>query len=131
MMIDGKNDGKNDEKTLLRVPVDLPELDEAEIELALSHKNQSWAHGFMLSKLNGGAEFLGGVGINLQKVSDDVVRCVAVVSDDYCFWSLMMMKKTFEAASVELELDPYTVVIPYTPADDEDEADENSGVEVA
>ena len=113
------------------VPRDLPELDEVDVKAALSHENLSWAHGFMNAYRVGQTQWLGSIGVNIQKVTEDTVRCVAVVDHGFSFAGLMMLKMSFEAANMELELAPYTLVIPYIPVDDVESSESASGLEVA
>ena len=108
----------------------LPELNEEDANNAVSHQQLSWAHGFMKNYNDGVTHFMKDVGVQLQKVTEDTVRCVAVVDHPYCLSSLAMVVLAFERAGVELQVDPYTVVIPYEPREEED-TEEAAGVEVA
>ena len=126
------NKNNNTQETAPReVPRDLPELDEVDVKAALSHENLSWAHGFMNAYRVGQTQWLGSIGVNIQKVTEDTVRCVAVVDHGFSFAGLMMLKMSFEAANIELELAPYTLVIPYIPVDDVESSESASGLEVA
>jgi len=108
----------------------LPELNEEDANNAVSHQQLSWAHGFMENYNDGVTHFMKDVGVNLQKVTADTVRCVAVVDHPYCLSSLAMVALAFERAGIELQVDPYTVVIPYEPRE-EGATKEAAGVEVA
>ena len=121
---------KKEEKTT--VADRLPELDEADANNAVSHQQLSWAHGFMDNHLDGEMLYMK-TGVHLQKVTEDEARCIAVVDHSYCLASLAMVVLAFERAGVELQVDPYTVVIPYKPREegDTEEAVEDVGVEVA
>ena len=112
-------------------PRDLPELEEVDVVAALSHQNLSWAHKFMDVYRVGQTFWLEDEGVHLQKVTEDAVRCVAVVDHGVSFAALMMMKMTFEAANIELELAPYTLVIPYIPAVEVETSESAPGLEVA
>jgi len=126
------NKNNNTQETAPReVPRDLPELDEVDVKAALSHENLSWAHGFMNAYRVGQTQWLGSIGVNIQKVTEDTVRCVAVVDHGFSFAGLMMLKMSFEAANIELELAPYTLVIPYIPVDDVESSESATGLEVA
>ena len=56
-------------------------------------------------------------------INETTSRCVAVVDHPYCYSSLAMMALSFEKAGVDLQVDPYTVVIPYEPRDEEEVAE--------
>jgi hypothetical protein len=123
---------KNNEQTttkVLSIPKDLPELSDSNVEFAQSHNSLSWAHSFMIERKSGQTHWLNDVGIHLQKVDDNVVRCIAVVSHPYCFANLNMLKLTFETANMRLEVEPYTLVIPYTPKE-KNSSEEGPGLEV-
>lgn len=125
------NKNNNTQETAPReVPRDLPELDEVDVKAALSHENLSWAHGFMNAYRVGQTQWLGSIGVHIQKVTEDTVRCVAVVDHGFSFAGLMMLKMSFEAANIELELAPYTLVIPYIPVDDVEGSESTPGLEV-
>ena len=126
------NKNNNIQETAPReVPRDLPELEEVDVVAALSHQNLSWAHKFMDVYRVGQTFWLENEGIHLQKVTENAVRCVAVVDHGVSFAALMMMKMTFEAANMELELAPYTLVIPYIPAVEVESSESAPGLEVA
>ena len=129
-----KNMNKNEEtqETVAReVPKDLPELEDVDIQAALSHQNLSWAHGFMNDYKAGQTLWLSSIGVHIQKVNENTVRCVAVVDHGYSFAGLMMMKMSFEAVNITFELPPYTLVIPYVPANDVASSENEPGLEVA
>ena len=126
------NEKDNTQETAPReVPRDLPELDEVDVKAALSHENLSWAHGFMNVYEVGQTQWLNSIGVHIQKVTENTVRCVAVVDHGFSFAGLMMLKMSFEAANIELELAPYTLVIPYIPVDDVESSESTPGLEVA
>ena len=97
------NEKNTQERKQLELPRDLPELDEVDVEAALSHENLSWTHGFMSAHKVGQMQWLDSIGVQIQKVTDDTVRCVAVVDHGFCFAGLMMLKMSFKAANIELE----------------------------
>lgn len=126
------NKNNNTQETAPReVPRDLPELEEVDVVAALSHQNLSWAHRFMDAHRVGQSFWLDDEGVHLQKVTENAVRCIAVVDHGVSFAALMMMKMTFEAANIELELAPYTLVIPYIPAVEVESSESAPGLEVA
>ena len=131
IMNESNKNNKTQETAPREVPRDLPELDEVDVTAALSHENLSWAHGFMDAYRVGQTQWLGSIGVHIQKVTEDTVRCVAVVDHGFSFAGLMMLKMSFEAANIELELAPYTLVIPYIPVDDAESSESAPGLEVA
>ncbi len=131
IMNESNKNNKTQETAPREVPRDLPELDEVDVISALSHENLSWAHGFMNAYRVGQTQWLGSIGVHIQKVTEDTVRCVAVVDHGFSFAGLMMLKMSFEAANIELELAPYTLVIPYIPVDDVESSESTPGLEVA
>ena len=110
----------------------LPELNEVDANNAVSHQQLSWVHGFMDNHKDGQMHFITDCGVHLQKVTEEAVRCIAVVDHPYCFSTLAMVVLAFERSGVELQVDPYTVVTPYEPREEEDteEAVGDAGVEV-
>ena len=126
------NEKDNTQETAPReVPRDLPELDEVDVKAALSHENLSWAHGFMNVYEVGQTQWLNSIGVHIQKVTENTVRCVAVVDHGFSFAGLMMLKMSFEAANITFELAPYTLVIPYVPVNDVESSESTPGLEVA
>ena len=109
----------------------LPPLDEEEMQWATSHHYRQYAHGFMADHKDGQATFFHKLGVNFQRVDETMVRCVSVVDHPFCFTRLASMKVTFESAGIEVQLDPYTVVIPYEEPPEEEPQEEVVGVEVA
>ena len=113
-------------ETMTIVMERLPELDKEETSTAL--ENTRWAAGFVGAPL--GAIY-NDAGVDLQVVSTRTVRCLAVADHPYCFRTLAMMALSFETAGVELEVDPYTVVRPLPPEEEQrEEEPEDAGLEV-
>ena len=84
----------------------LPELDEVDANIAVSHQQLSWAHGFMDNHKDGQMHFIKDCGVHLQKVTEEAVRGMAVVDHPYCFSTLAMVTLAFERAGIELQVDP-------------------------
>ena len=124
------DDEKEDVTMNENVACRLPELGEEHASRALSHQQLSWCHGFMDNHKDGQMFFVESCGIHLQRVNETASRCVAVVDHPYCYSTLAMMTLSFEKAGIDLQVDPYTVVIPYEPRDEE-EVPHEAGVEVA
>jgi len=120
---------ENEDEITMNVTGRLPELDEEHASMALSHQQLSWCHGFMDNHKDGQMFFVESCGIHLQRVNETASRCVAVVDHPYCYSTLAMMTLSFEKAGIDLQVDPYTVVIPYEPRNEE-EVPHEAGVEV-
>ena len=121
-----KENNTEQNETMTIVMERLPELDEEETSTALD--NTRWAAGFVGAPL--GAIY-NDAGVDLQVVSTRTVRCLAVADHPYCFRTLAMMALSFETAGVELEVDPYTVVRPLPPDEEQrEEEPEDAGLEV-
>ena len=125
------NNNDIQETVTREVPRDLPELEEVDIQAALSHQNLSWVHGYMNDYKVGQTLWLNSIGVHIQKVNEDTVRCIAVVDHGYSFAGLMMMKMSFEAVNITFELTPYTLVIPYVPVNEVASSESGPGLEVA
>ena len=109
----------------------LPELDEEHASMALSHSSLAWCHGFMENHKDGQMFYMESCGLHLQRVNETASRCVAVVDHSYCYSTLAMITLSFEKAGIDLQVDPYTVVIPYEPSGEEEAPHPHeAGVEV-
>jgi len=128
MKMEMEKTSEKEEKTT--VADRLPELNEADANNAVSHQQLSWAHGFMDNHKDGQMHFIKDCGVHLQKVTVEEARCIAVVDHPYCFSTLAMVVLAFERAGIELQVDPYTVVIPYEPREEGD-TEEALSMEVA
>ena len=126
-----RNNNDIQETVTREVPRDLPELEEVDIQAALSHQNLSWVHGYMNDYKVGQTLWLNSIGVHIQKVNEDTVRCIAVVDHGYSFAGLMMMKMSFEAVNITFELTPYTLVIPYVTVNEVASSESGPGLEVA
>ena len=80
---------------------------------ARGHESLSWTHGWMSNHHDGQLKWFTDMGLMLQKVNSHTVRCVAVTDHKVCYGFLSMMRANFLAASIDVQIDPYTVVIPY------------------
>ena len=108
----------------------LPNLDEEDANFSLSHQQLAWCHGFMDNHKDGQTFYMESCGVHLQRVNESTTRCIAIVDHPYCYAALAMMWRTFERADIVLQVDPYTVVIPYEPQKAEEATEEVAGVEV-
>ena len=98
------------------------------------HERRQWAHGWMAGLVDGQVHWFGSDGIMMQKVDDTTIRIISVTDHEWCFRGVAFMMATFEAVDVEVQLDPYTVLMPYVEPAEAEQAElpsEPSGVEVA
>ena len=110
----------------------LPDLDEETVQEMGDPEHRQWAHGFIAYHYDGQSHFFDQSGVTIQRVTEEVVRCTAIVDHDWCYASLAWMRASFEAAGIEVQVDPYTVVTPYIPKDDDGhEPQDILGMEVA
>jgi len=122
-------DDKIEEETTMNVTDRLPVLDEEETSTAL--ENVRWAAGFVGTPQG---SIYNDAGVDLQVVATRTVRCLAVADHPYCYRALAMMALSFETAGVNLEVEPYTIIRPLPPEEEQDEQgpeDEDTGMEVA
>ena len=106
----------------------LPKLSVKETRIALLEDNLEWARQLL-------ASLLGKVhqsnGVYLQRVSDSEVRCVGLVDHYHAWESLSSMNATLSAEGASLQMEPYTVLIPYTEEEESPDSSEDSiGMEI-
>ena len=112
----------------------LPSLSEEDLAWVGEHERRQWAHGWMAGLVDGQVHWFGSDGIMMQKVDDATIRIISVTDHEWCFRGVAFMRATFEAVDVEVQLDPYTVLMPYVEPAEAEQAElpsEPSGVEVA
>ncbi|MBR50080.1 MAG: hypothetical protein CMA83_00675 [Euryarchaeota archaeon] len=99
-------------------------------QLALAKSKTSWAAWFWEAEV-GYIHHDETVGVTWQLVDEGKVRCIRVWDDAYCYESLAMMRASMQLVDLEVELDPYVVVTPYTPRPVSEASQEVCGLEVA
>ena len=109
----------------------LPNLDEEDVSIALSHQQLAWCHGFMDNYKDGQTLYMKSHGIHLQRVNETDARCIAIVDHPLCYEALAILWRSFERSGIVLQVDPYTVTIPHEPQEEEEVREESAGVEVA
>ena len=109
----------------------LPNLDEEDVSVALSHQQLAWCHGFMDNHKDGQTFYMKSHGIHLQRVNETDARCIAIVDHPLCYEALAILWRSFERAGIVLQVDPYTVTIPHEPQEEEEAREVVAGVEVA
>ena len=123
------NEEENENEEMMNVTDRLPELDEEDTSTAL--ENIRWAAGFVGAPQG---VIYNDAGVDLQVVATRTVRCLAIADHPYCYRTLAMMALSFETAGVELEVEPYTIIRPLPPEEEQNEReseDEDTGMEVA
>ena len=121
------SDSDNDNPT--SITDRLPNLSEKETRIALLEDNLEWARQLL-------ASLLGKVhqsnGVYLQRVSESEVRCVGLVDHYHAWESLSSMKATLSAEGASMQMEPYTILIPYTEEEEEsvDSHEEPTGMEI-
>ena len=121
------SDSDNDNPT--SITDRLPSLSEKETRIALLEDNLEWARQLL-------ASLIGKVhqsnGVYLQRVSESEVRCVGLVDHYHAWESLSSMKATLSAEGASMQMEPYTILIPYTEEEEEsvDSHEEPTGMEI-
>ena len=98
-------------------------------QLALAKSKTSWAAWFWDAEV-GYIHHDETVGVTWQVVGKGKVRCIRVWDDAYCYEGLAMMRASMQLVDLEVELDPYVVVTPYTPRPASEAPQEVCGPEV-
>ena len=98
-------------------------------QLALAKSKTSWAAWFWEAEV-GYIHHDETVGVTWQLVDEGKVRCIRVWDDAYCYEGLAMMRASMQLVDLEVELDPYVVVTPYTPRPTSEASQEVCGPEV-
>ena len=112
----------------------MPSLSEEDIAWAGEHMNRQWAHGMMAGLIGGQVHWFGSDGIMMHKVDDGTVRILSMIDHERCFRQVAYMRATFEAVDVKVQLDPYTVLMPYVEPIEEEQGEQpgnSPGMEVA
>ena len=112
----------------------MPTLSEEDLAWVGEHERRQWAHGWMAGLVDGQVHWFGSDGILMQKVDESTIRILSMMDHEWCFRGVAYMRATFEAVSVEVQLDPYTVLMPYEETSEAEQvklSGESPGVEVA
>lgn len=113
----------------------LPELTAEQQEAAVSYGSKMWMMVRLGEENIGNFEFSDAMGVGIQIVSSNKMRCINVVDHPAALTFLALLKATSEAISVEFETGQYTVLSPCHLHENEDDNDhdddDNIGMEVA
>ena len=125
-------DKKNDKNPkMMTVRERLPVLDDEAVANAISNEKMACVLGSMKGR-DGQYWFDSSAGITLQKVNEKTLRAITVVDDEIPYYVLAMIMTTCKQLGIELQLDPYAVVMAYEPAEENEASPvEEPGMEVA
>ena len=124
-----KNDNENPK--MMAVSERFPILDDEAVAYAISNENMAYLLGRMEGR-DGQYWYDSSAGITLQRVNAKTLRTLTVVDDETPYRVLAMIKMTCNKLGIELQVDPYAVVVPYEPAEETEAPPvEEPGLEVA
>ena len=123
---------KDDEKPkMTTVRERLPVLDDEAVANATSNEKMAYVLGSMEGR-DGQYWYDSSAGITLQRVNAKTLRALTVVDDETPYRVLAMIKMTCKQLGIELQVDPYAVVMAYEPAEETEAPPvEEPGLEVA
>ena len=127
-----KTKKKDDENPkMMTVSECFPVLDDEAVAYAMSNENMTYILGRMEGR-DGQYWYDSSAGITLQRVNAKTLRALTVVDDETPYRVLAMIKMTCNKLGIELQVDPYAVVVPYEPAEETEAPPvEEPGLEVA
>ena len=114
----------------------LPELTEQDRKLAESHDGKLWALELMEPAKCGSFGWVRGMGLALQNVGENTLRCICVYDDEPAILNLAMVNASIEAVGGNLEIGSFTILKELIPDDignavPNDETPAQVGMEVA
>ena len=115
MMQTNKKDDENPK--MMTVRERLPVLDDEAVANAISNEKMAYVLGNMAMR-DGQYWYDSSAGITLQKVNEKTLRAITVVDDETPYHVLAMIMTTCNQLGIELQLDPYAVVMAYEPAEE-------------
>ena len=104
---------------------DLPIISSDDVISSISESNKEFLLGFMHPENIGRYQYIEQLGLTIQNVGGQVVRCITVSSHEQALVSLAMLKCTVKAVGGRLELAPFAVVVPYVSEVQEDPLQED------
>ena len=96
----------------------LPTLNEKSVTYALSNGNMSYLLDHIQGCLDGQYWRAENTGITLQRVNEKTLRIITIVDHNTPYRVLAMMKMTCNKIGINLQIDPYAVVMPYEPEEE-------------
>ena len=126
------SDDMNEEnKKTMTVSERLPVLDDEAVADAQTNENMAYILGRMEGR-DGQYWYDSGAGLTLQRVNTKTLRAITIVNHKTPYRVLAMVKMTCNQLGIELQLDPYTVVMAYELAEENEASPvEEPGMEVA
>ena len=99
----------------------LPELTDDDRDRAESEDNLAWAYGLMEWYSHGAVHKAEDLGLVFQVIKDPEsdecgIRVLSAFEAETCLTFLAMLERTFVKAHYNVEIEPYLVLRPYTPA---------------
>ena len=99
----------------------LPELTDDDRDRAESEDNLAWAYGLMEWYSHGAVHKAEDLGLAFQVIKDPEsdecgIRVLYAFEAETCLTFLAMLERTFVKAHYKVEIEPYLVLRPYTPA---------------
>ena len=99
----------------------LPELTDDDRDRAESEDNLAWAYGLMEWYSHGAVHKAEDLGLVFQVIKDPEtdecgIRVLSAYEAETCLTFLAMLERTFVTAGYKVEIAPYFVLRPYTPA---------------
>ncbi len=92
---------------------ELPILCSRDVFTALHETNKNYIMSFIKPANLGKHLHLHEIGVSIQFVGGNTIRCIAVSDQDDALIGLAMLVCTIKALGAKIELAPYTVLIPY------------------
>ena len=95
----------------------LPELDNEDREIALSHEGKLFALDLLNPQKLGNFSWIQGLGVALQNVGDNTVRCICIYDDGPAYKHLAMINASITSVGGSLEFGEFTVRKQWDPED--------------
>ena len=116
--------------------ITLPDLSEEEMKVAVSHENKLFALDLLNPDNLGFFSWINGLGVALQNVGKDTLRCMCIYDDPPAYRHLALINASVSAVGGVLEYGDFTVRKQLVPRDEEEEPEEEiapqpTGMEVA
>lgn len=114
----------------------LPELSEEDKVMAESHDGKLFALDLLNPDKLGQFSWINGLGVALQNVGKDTLRCICIYDDPPAYRHLALINASVSAVGGVLEFGDFTVRKQWVPRDEENEPEEEiapqpTGMEVA
>ena len=124
-----KNEMKLTERETKTVAERIPELRAKQKSLAALRENADWANWFWTAPV-GYLHDDRGRGVTWLVAGKGRVRCIRVWDTAYCYEALAIMAASMRLVDLEVEVDPFAVVVPYDPGPSKGASADVGGQEV-